>query len=63
MAKIAQNTGGEPRPIRGDLGATILGPRNVPLERENPDLLASPYTIPARSPTSSFPLLRRAIGS
>ena len=44
MAKIAQNTGGEPRPIRGDLGATILGPRNVPLERENPDLLASPYT-------------------
>jgi hypothetical protein len=27
-----------------DRGATILGPRNAPLERENPDLLASPYT-------------------
>ena len=31
-----------PEPIRGDLGAAILGPRNIPLERENPDLLASP---------------------
>ena len=29
MAKIAQDTGGEPQPIRGDLGGTILGPRNV----------------------------------
>jgi hypothetical protein len=26
-----------PEPIHGNLGATILGPRNVPLERENPD--------------------------
>ena len=33
-----------PEPVRGNLGAPILGPRNVPLERENPDLLASPYT-------------------
>ena len=39
MAKIAPNTGDEPRAIRGDLGATIMGPRNMPLERENPDLL------------------------
>jgi hypothetical protein len=25
-----------PEPIRGEDGATILGPRNEPLERENP---------------------------
>ena len=31
-------------PIRGDAGASILGPRNLPLESENPDQLASPYT-------------------
>jgi hypothetical protein len=35
---------GLPEPIRGASGATFLGPRNVPLERENPDLLASPET-------------------
>jgi hypothetical protein len=34
-----------PQPIRGDLGATIMGPRNVPLERENPDQLASLYWL------------------
>jgi oxalate decarboxylase len=33
-----------PMPIRNGTGATILGPRNVPLERENPDLLAPPVT-------------------
>ena len=27
-----------PEPIRGDSGASVLGPRNVPLEAENPDL-------------------------
>ena len=35
---------GLPQPIRGDDGATILGPRNVPVERANPDLLISPPT-------------------
>lgn len=33
-----------PQPIRGNKGATILGPQNVPLDRENPDFLASPST-------------------
>ncbi|TFK52225.1 oxalate decarboxylase [Heliocybe sulcata] len=35
-----------PEPIRGKLGANILGPHNVPskLAKENPDLLASPAT-------------------
>jgi oxalate decarboxylase len=32
------------QPIRGDLGASIMGARNVALECENPDLLTSPYT-------------------
>jgi oxalate decarboxylase len=54
MAKIAQNTGDEPRPIRGDLGATIMGPRNVALERENPDLLASPHTDSGTIPNLKF---------
>jgi hypothetical protein len=33
-----------PEPIRGQLGATILGPQNVPLELQNADLLAPPTT-------------------
>jgi oxalate decarboxylase len=44
----------EPGPIRGDLGASILGPRNVPLERENPELLASPSTDSGTIPNLKF---------
>jgi hypothetical protein len=33
-----------PEPIRGQLGATLLGPENVPMELQNPDLLAPPST-------------------
>jgi len=43
-----------PQPIRGDRGASILGPRNVPLESENPDLLASPYTDAGTIPNLKF---------
>jgi oxalate decarboxylase len=43
-----------PQPIRGDLGAAILGPRNIPLERENPDLLASPSTDAGTIPNLKF---------
>src|SRR5215831_10519342 len=46
---------GGPQPIRGDRGASIMGPRNVPLERENPDLLASPYTDAGTIPNLKFP--------
>ena len=35
---------GDPEPVRGKLGASILGPQNVPLDRQNPDLLAPPTT-------------------
>ena len=44
----------EPEPICGDRGASILGPRNVTLERENPDLLASPYTDAGTIPNLKF---------
>jgi oxalate decarboxylase len=43
-----------PQPIRGDRGASILGPRNVPLERENPDMLASPSTDAGTIPNLKF---------
>src|SRR3979411_2797438 len=40
--------------VRGDEGATILGPRNVPLELENPDQMASPYTDSGTVPNLKF---------
>ena len=43
-----------PQPIRGDEGGSILGPRNRPLERENPDLLASPRTDSGTIPNLKF---------
>jgi oxalate decarboxylase len=52
MARAEQSADGEP--IRGDWGASILGPRNIPLERENPDLLASPYTDNGTIPNLKF---------
>jgi quercetin dioxygenase-like cupin family protein len=41
-------------PIRGEYGATILGPRNEPLERENPDQLAPPSTDNGLVPNLKF---------
>ncbi|CAE6424839.1 unnamed protein product, partial [Rhizoctonia solani] len=35
---------GTPEPIIGAAGANILGPQNIPLERESPDFLAPPTT-------------------
>ena len=54
MARTTQGNGRLPQPIRGDLGASILGPRNVPVERENPDLLASPVTDSGTIPNLKF---------
>ena len=31
-----------PEPIVGNRGASILGPRNLPIERQNPDALIAP---------------------
>jgi hypothetical protein len=33
-----------PEPIRGKLGASILGPQNIPVELQNSDLFAPPTT-------------------
>ncbi|QRW22657.1 oxalate decarboxylase [Rhizoctonia solani] len=35
---------GTPEPERGAAGGSIMGPQNLPLERQNPDLLAPPTT-------------------
>ncbi|THH26987.1 hypothetical protein EUX98_g7192 [Antrodiella citrinella] len=35
---------GVPQAIRGSFGASVLGPQNVPLVKQNPDLLAPPTT-------------------
>lgn len=43
-----------PEPIRGDRGATILGPRNLAIEQENPDLLVSPSTDAGTIPNLKF---------
>jgi oxalate decarboxylase len=42
-------------PIDGDRGASILGPRNIPVERENPDLLVSPATDAGTIANLKFP--------
>ncbi|KAI0342831.1 oxalate decarboxylase [Trametopsis cervina] len=34
----------DPEPMRGSLGSTILGPQNIMLDQQNPDLLAPPST-------------------
>ena len=52
MPRTASET--DPQPVQDDRGATILGPRNVPLERENPDQLASPYTDSGTIPNLKF---------
>lgn len=33
-----------PEPVRGQLGVKEIGPQNVPVELQNPDLLAPPTT-------------------
>jgi hypothetical protein len=37
-------TSGPAEPVRGDLGAEIIGPQNLPIQQQNPDVLASPST-------------------
>jgi oxalate decarboxylase len=41
--------------MNGKLGAPILGPRNVPVEEANPDLLVSPPTDAGTIPNLKFP--------
>jgi oxalate decarboxylase len=51
---IGPHSDTDPQPICNNRGASILGPRNVPLERENPDQLASPYTDAGTIPNLKF---------
>ncbi|KAF5379116.1 hypothetical protein D9615_005870 [Tricholomella constricta] len=43
------------QPVRGSLGANILGPQNVDLERQNPDLVAPPTTDHGQLPNIKWP--------
>jgi oxalate decarboxylase len=43
-----------PEPVRDGLGATIMGPHNVELERQNPSLLAGPGTDSGTIPNLKF---------
>lgn len=52
--KYSGERDGVPQPIRDGLGASILGPQNVPVERENPNLLASPSTDAGTLPNLKF---------
>ena len=54
MSNTMRHAADELQPIRGDRGASILGPRNVTLERENPDLLASPETDSGTIPNLKY---------
>jgi oxalate decarboxylase len=47
--------GSVPEPIRDGQGATILGPRNVAIERENPDVLVAPDTDAGTVPNLKWP--------
>ena len=42
-----------PQPIRGSMGATDPGPRNVELDRQNPDIF-----VPPETDNGSFPNLK-----
>jgi oxalate decarboxylase len=44
-----------PEPIVGDRGATILGPRNLPVELENLSLLTPPWTDSGTVPNLKYP--------
>ncbi|KIY43867.1 oxalate decarboxylase [Fistulina hepatica ATCC 64428] len=44
-----------PQPIRGQLGASVIGPDNIPVDKQNPDLLAPPTTDHGSLPNSKWP--------
>src|SRR5438094_4457770 len=53
--QITKNGNGSPEPIVGDRGASIIGPRNVPIERQNPDALIAPATDAGTVPNFKWP--------
>jgi oxalate decarboxylase len=53
--QITKNGNGNSEPIVGNRGASILGPRNVPIERQNPDALIAPATDAGTVPNFKWP--------
>jgi oxalate decarboxylase len=49
------STASDPQPVVDGRGATILGPRNVAVERQNPDILISPTTDAGTIPNLKWP--------
>ncbi|KAH9850306.1 oxalate decarboxylase [Lenzites betulinus] len=49
------DTNAIPQPIRGTLGANILGPQNIPIDRQNADLLAPPTTDAGNIQNAKWP--------
>src|SRR5258705_13077345 len=58
MQKTSQQHGDEmnqvPQPRRNGVGGTDPGPRNVPLDRQNPDILTPPSTDSGTIPNLKF---------
>lgn len=52
-----------PQPIRGSMGATDPGPRNVELDRQNPDIFVPPETDNGSFPNLKFSFCSRITGS
>jgi oxalate decarboxylase len=48
-------TSTNPQPVADGRGATILGPRNVAIDRQNPDLLIAPTTDAGTVPNLKWP--------
>ncbi|EPS99769.1 hypothetical protein FOMPIDRAFT_1123842 [Fomitopsis schrenkii] len=48
-------TNTDPQPIRGQLGGTILAQQNIPLQEQNPDILAPPTTDHGLIPNVKWP--------
>jgi quercetin dioxygenase-like cupin family protein len=53
-ASVAGAGTGAPEPVRGNDGAPFLGPRNEPVERQNPDLVSPPATDSGTVPNLKF---------
>jgi oxalate decarboxylase len=51
--KEQETSNANPEPIVGNRGASILSPRNVPIERQNPDALIAPATDAGTVPNLS----------
>ncbi|KAI0721414.1 oxalate decarboxylase [Cerioporus squamosus] len=47
----------DPQPIRQTLGASIMGPQNVPVALQNPDLVAPPTTDSGSVPNAKWPFV------